>query len=79
MKYVQKIKTPERRQWCRSGVFIVHFKHISHFALVFLLLTLTGKCRLGNVLTIINLKCLSVSIKIEKNYLEQAFCISLLN
>ena len=33
------IKTPERRQWCRSGVFIVNFEHISHHALVFLLLT----------------------------------------
>ena len=30
------IKRPERR----SGVFIVHFEHISHFVLVFLLLTL---------------------------------------
>ena len=34
------VKTPERRQWGRSGVFIVNFKHISHFVLVFLLLTL---------------------------------------
>ena len=33
-------KTPERRQWCRSGVFIVNFEHISHLVLVFLLLTL---------------------------------------
>ena len=33
------IKTLERRQWCRSGVFIVNFKHISHLVLVFLLLT----------------------------------------
>ena len=32
------IKTPERRQWRRSGVFIVNFKHISHLFLVFLLL-----------------------------------------
>ena len=24
------IKTPERRQWHRSGVFIVNFEHISH-------------------------------------------------
>ena len=29
------IKTPERRQWHRSGVFIVNFKHISHLLLVF--------------------------------------------
>ena len=24
------IKTPKRRQWCRLGVFIVNFEHISH-------------------------------------------------
>ena len=24
------MKTPERRQWRRSGVFIVNFEHISH-------------------------------------------------
>ena len=35
------IKTPERRYWRRSGVFIVNFKQISHLALVFLLLTLS--------------------------------------
>ena len=34
------IKTPERRQWRHSGVFIVNFEHISHLALVLLLLTL---------------------------------------
>ena len=33
-------KTPERRQWSRSGVFIVNNEHISHLVLVFLLLTL---------------------------------------
>ena len=33
-------KTPERRQWRRSGVFIVNFEYISHLILVFLLLTL---------------------------------------
>ena len=33
-------KTPERRQWCRSGIFIVSFEHISHLVLVFLVLTL---------------------------------------
>ena len=32
-----KIKAPERRHWCRSGVFI--FKHISYLFLGFLLLT----------------------------------------
>ena len=34
------IKTPKQRQQNRSGVFIVNFKHISHFFLVFLLLIL---------------------------------------
>ena len=29
------IKTPEQRQWRRSGVFIVNFEHISHHVLVF--------------------------------------------
>ena len=31
------IKTPKRSQWCRSGVFIVNFEHISLLVLVFLL------------------------------------------
>ena len=35
------IKTPERRQWRRSGVFIVNFEHILDLALVLLLLTLS--------------------------------------
>ena len=34
------IKTPELRQWRRTGVFIVNFEHISHLVLVFLLLML---------------------------------------
>ena len=34
------IKTPERRQWHLSGVFIFNFEHNSHLAIVFLLLTL---------------------------------------
>ena len=28
------MKTPERRHWHRSGVFIVNFEHISHFVSV---------------------------------------------
>ena len=35
------IKTPERHQSRRSGVFIVNFEHISHLTLRFLLLTLS--------------------------------------
>ena len=44
MKYVPKltIKTPERRHWRRFGVFIVNNEHISHYFLVFLLLTLNN-------------------------------------
>ena len=34
------LKTPERRHWHRSGVFIVNFEYISQVVLVFLLLTL---------------------------------------
>ena len=34
------IKTLERRDWRRSGVFIVNFEPISHLALVLQLLTL---------------------------------------
>ena len=34
------LKTPERRQWRLSGVFIVNFEHISHLALLPLLLIL---------------------------------------
>ena len=33
------IKTPERRHWRRSNVFIVNFEHNSHLFLTFLLLT----------------------------------------
>ena len=35
------IKTLERQQWRRSGVFVVKFEHIPHLVLVFLLLTLS--------------------------------------
>ena len=35
------IKTPGRRHWRRFKVFIVHFEHISHLFLEFLLLTLS--------------------------------------
>ena len=34
------IKTPERRQWRRSGIFIGNFEHISHLVLVFIVLIL---------------------------------------
>ena len=34
------LKTPERRHWRRSGIFVVNFERISLLFLVFLLLTL---------------------------------------
>ena len=37
------IKTPERRHWRRSGIFIVNFEHISYLVLVFLLLPLNSQ------------------------------------
>ena len=41
------IKTPERRHWRRSSVFVVHFRLILHLALVFLLLTLSRQMPAG--------------------------------
>ena len=38
------IKTPQRRQWRRFGVFVVKFEHISHLFLVLLLQLSTSKC-----------------------------------
>ena len=35
------LKTPERRHWRSSGVFIVNFEHISLLILVFVVLTLS--------------------------------------
>ena len=43
------IKTPERRRWRRSSVFIVNFEQISHTVLVFLLLYWTSNCQLEYV------------------------------
>ena len=41
VKSMLTIKTPERRQCRRYGVFIVNFEHLVHLVLVFLLLTLS--------------------------------------
>ena len=41
------IKSPERRQWRRSDVFIVNFEHISHLFLVFLLSVLNMQMLAG--------------------------------
>ena len=39
VKHTQKIVG--KFHWCRPGVFIVNFEHISHLVLVFLLSTLS--------------------------------------
>ena len=41
------IKTAERRQWPRSGVFIVNFEQIAHLVLLFLSLTLNMQLPAG--------------------------------
>ena len=41
------LKTPERRQWSRSGVFIANFELISHIALCFHYWLLASKGWLG--------------------------------
>ena len=50
---VNKIDTTERRHWRRSRVYIVNSEHILHFFLVFLLLTLKGKCLLWLYLKVV--------------------------
>ena len=42
------IKTPERSQWHRSGVFVVNFEHTSYPVLVPLLLTFSRQMPTGN-------------------------------
>ena len=41
------IKTPERRHWRHTGVFIVKFEHVSYLFLVFLLLALSRQMPAG--------------------------------
>ena len=41
------LKKPERRHWCRSGVFTVNFEYISHLVLVFLFVTLNREFLTG--------------------------------
>ena len=49
------------KAWCRSGVFIVNFEHISHLVLVFLMLTLSRQMPVGLIniehLTLNAFKC----------------------
>ena len=45
------IKPPERRQWRRSGVFIINFGNNSHLVLVFLLLNAGSEGELGLIVS----------------------------
>ena len=61
------IKTPERRQWRRFGVFIVNLKHISNLVLVFLLLTLSREIPAGKgALFSLNTVCYFMSLALHK-------------
>ena len=57
------IKTPERRRWRRSSVFIVNFEHISHLFLVFILLTLNKQMLAGLFLIFYNNKSCDIFLK----------------
>ena len=60
------LKIPKQRQWCRSGVFIVNFEHMSHLVLVFLLLTLNTWLTAG-----ISLECFRNQESFVLNYFEE--------
>ena len=58
----------------RSGVFIVNFEHISHLALVFLLLTLnrTRKDKLGGEVTLLGVRNSELEwLKFEQHFIIQ--------
>ena len=57
------IKTQERRQRRRSGVFTVNFEHISHLCLVLLLLTL-NKWMLAGKLALALFNCFHQEIRL---------------
>ena len=44
------IKTPERRHWRHFSVFIVNLEHMSRLVILLLLLTLSRKMPVGNIL-----------------------------
>ena len=83
-------KTPEQSNWCRSGVFIVNFKHISCLVLVLLLFTLSRLMPAGFELVQIPYFSNNMSIEInllfcyifhqlfDKQHCNQPFRISIL-
>ena len=69
------LKTLERRQWRRSGLFIVNFEHISHHVLVYLLLTWSkrGYFFLANwALRVVNVRR-SILFNIARNWNQTTF------
>ena len=65
------IKTPERRQWRRSVVFIVNFEHIYHLVLVFLLLTLSRSMSAGLFPSLFSRYILVTVFLLPKKYLHK--------
>ena len=62
-------KTPERRHWRCSGVFIVKCEHISHIFLVFLLLNLKKKMLAGTyAITFLVPQSIQEKLTMKKNF-----------
>ena len=62
------IKLPARRQWRRSGIFIVNFEHILHLLLCFYCYLWVYKCPLGQDL--VNFLINSSNSEREANFLS---------
>ena len=60
----RRLNTPERRQWRRSGVFIVNGEHIPQLFLLFLFFTLNNQILYG-VYLLLNPTMKHTSDKIE--------------
>ena len=50
LRTYEHLKLYTTLRWRRPGIFIVNFEHISHFALLFLLLTLSRQMPAGNMI-----------------------------
>ena len=58
-----KIKTPERRHWRHSGIFIVNYEHIHTFFYCFYCWLRTGKYLLDS-----QISCLKLDVKTPSQY-----------